>query len=61
MVVHAADADTRMEAAVDDLEGLLRCGVDVVSSGPVMLQYPFATAPEEWVRRLESTRGLVAK
>jgi len=53
VVVHAADADTRMEAAVDDLEWLLAHGVDVVSSGPVVLQYPWGTAPDGWVERLE--------
>ena len=54
VVVHAADADSRMEAAVDDLEWLLRNGCDVVSSGPVILQYPWGTAPPQWIDRLEA-------
>ena len=54
VVVHAADADTRIEAAVDDLEWLLASGVDVVSSGPVILQYPWGTAPPAWIDRLET-------
>lgn len=54
LVINAADADTRMDAAVDDLEWLLRAGVDVVASGPVVLQYPWGSASPEWIDRLEA-------
>ena len=54
LVINAADADTRMEAAVDDLEWLLREGIDVVASGPVALQYPWGSASPEWIERLEA-------
>lgn len=54
VVINAADADTRIEAAIDDLEWLLRAGVDVIASGPVALQYPWGTASPEWIDRLES-------
>jgi hypothetical protein len=40
-VVHTAMADHRLGEALDDLARLLRAGVNVVSSGPVFLQYPF--------------------
>ncbi|ANI93843.1 diacylglycerol kinase [Dietzia timorensis] len=54
VVINAADADTRMEEAVDDLEWLLRAGVDVIASGPVVLQYPWGSASPEWIERLEA-------
>src|SRR5580658_9354483 len=39
-IVHTAMADDRIFEALADLERLLRAGVNVVSSGPVFLQYP---------------------
>lgn len=54
VVINAADADTRLDDAVDDLEWLLRSGIDVVASGPVALQHPWGGASPEWVDRLES-------
>ena len=39
-IVHTAMADNRLMEALDDLERLLRAGINVVSSGPVFLQYP---------------------
>jgi 4-hydroxy-tetrahydrodipicolinate reductase len=39
-IVHSAMADDRLVEAVADLEGFLSAGINVVSSGPVFLQYP---------------------
>ncbi len=39
-VVHTAMADTRIFEALDDLQKILRAGINVVSSSPVFLQYP---------------------
>ena len=39
-IVHTAMADHRLTEALDDLARFLRAGINVVSSGPVFLQYP---------------------
>jgi hypothetical protein len=39
-IVHTAMADHRLHEAIADLAGFLRAGVNVVSSGPVFLQFP---------------------
>jgi hypothetical protein len=39
-IVHTAMADDRLGEAIADLERFLAAGVNVVSSGPVFLQYP---------------------
>ncbi|MGH9093287.1 MAG: NAD(P)H-dependent amine dehydrogenase family protein [Acidimicrobiales bacterium] len=44
-IVHSAMADDRLTAALADLERFLRAGIDVVSSGPVFLQYPSPDDP----------------
>ena len=44
VVVHSAMADHRLFEALADLERLLRAGINVVSSGPVFLQYPSGDA-----------------
>jgi 4-hydroxy-tetrahydrodipicolinate reductase len=46
VVVHTAMADNRLGEALDDIAGLLRAGVNVVSSGPVFLQYPYGVVDE---------------
>jgi hypothetical protein len=45
-IVHTAWADDRLFEALADLERLLRAGVNVVSSSPVFLQYPWGAVPE---------------
>ena len=45
-IVHTAMADDRIFEALADLERLLSAGINVVSSSPVMLQYP---APDDAV------------
>ncbi len=39
-VINGAMADDRLFEALADLERLLRAGINVVASGPVLLQYP---------------------
>ena len=53
-IVHTAMADTRLTEAMEDLERFLRAGINVVSSGPVFLQYPFGVIPDEMVKPLQS-------
>ena len=48
-VVHTAMADDRLLEALEDLQRFLRAGIDVVSSGPVFLQYPDGVVPDEMV------------
>ncbi|HZU78817.1 MAG TPA: hypothetical protein VE991_02780, partial [Acidimicrobiales bacterium] len=48
-VVHTAMADHRLGEALDDLAMLLGAGINVVSSGPVFLQYPTGVVPDEMV------------
>jgi hypothetical protein len=44
-IVHTAMADHRLNEAIDDLCRFLRAGIDVVSSGPVFLQFPEGVMP----------------
>jgi len=44
-IVHTAMADDRLGEALTDLERFLSAGINVVSSGPVFLQYPAADDP----------------
>jgi hypothetical protein len=46
-IVHTAMADNRLPEALADLERFLRAGINVVSSGPVFLQYPEGVVPPE--------------
>ncbi|MDP9092315.1 MAG: diacylglycerol kinase [Actinomycetota bacterium] len=46
-IVHTAMADNRLPEAIADLERFLRAGINVVSSGPVFLQYPEDVVPPE--------------
>ncbi|GAA0224186.1 diacylglycerol kinase [Cryptosporangium japonicum] len=45
-VVYTAMADDRLPDAIADLTRFLRAGVNVVSSGPVFLQYPDGVVPD---------------
>ncbi len=51
-IVHTAMTDDRVFEAVEDLVGFLERGVNVVSSGPVVLQYPFGILPDDMVDRI---------
>jgi hypothetical protein len=48
-VVHTAMADNRLMEAIDDIKHLLAAGINVVSSGPVFLQYPQGTVPDSMI------------
>jgi 4-hydroxy-tetrahydrodipicolinate reductase len=49
IVVHTAMADHRLGEALDDLAMILRRGINVVSSGPVFLQYPKGVMPDSMI------------
>ena len=51
-IVHTAMADNRLPDALADLRRFLSAGINVVSSGPVFLQYPFGVIPEDMIRPL---------
>lgn len=59
-VVHSAMADDRLFEAMADLERLLRAGINVVSSGPVFLQFPSGPVVEmaEGVKQAASEGGV---
>jgi 4-hydroxy-tetrahydrodipicolinate reductase len=46
-IVHTAMADNRLPEALADLQRFLAAGINVVSSGPVFLQYPDGVVPPE--------------
>src|ERR671926_97894 len=46
-IVHTAMTDDRVFEAVEDLIGFLEAGVNVTSSGPVLLQWPEHILPPE--------------
>jgi hypothetical protein len=52
-IVHTAMTDDRVFEAIDDLVGFLEAGVNVVSSGPVVLQYPKGVLPDDLVERIQ--------
>jgi 4-hydroxy-tetrahydrodipicolinate reductase len=45
-IVHTAWADDRIVEALSDLARFLRAGINVVSSSPVFLQYPYGVADD---------------
>ena len=51
-IVHTAMTDADPFAAVDLFEKFLAAGINVVSSGPVFLQYPHGIIPDDMVERL---------
>jgi hypothetical protein len=52
-IVHTAMTDDRIFEAIDDLVSFLEAGVNVVSSGPVVLQYPHGVLPADMVDRIQ--------
>ncbi|HWC83312.1 MAG TPA: diacylglycerol kinase [Pseudonocardiaceae bacterium] len=58
-VVYTAMADNRLPEALADLRRILRAGVNVVASGPVFLQFPYGTVPDEVIEpvRAAATEG----
>ena len=51
-IVHCAMADDRIFECIEDLFGFVEAGVNVVSSGPVLLQWPERILPPEMLTRL---------
>jgi 2,4-diaminopentanoate dehydrogenase len=51
-IVHTAMTDDRVFEAIDDLVTFLEHGINVVSSGPVVLQYPQGILPDDMVARI---------
>lgn len=54
VVVYTAETETRFTAAIEDFTEFLGAGIDVVASGPVLLQYPHGTLPEEMIAALDA-------
>ncbi|MGZ4452263.1 MAG: NAD(P)H-dependent amine dehydrogenase family protein [Nocardioides sp.] len=52
-IVHAAMTDDRVFEAIEDLTSFLRAGIDVVSSGPVVLVHPRGTLPDAMIDAIE--------
>ncbi len=48
-IVHTAMADDRLMEAIEDIRRLLRAGINVVSSGPVFLQYPYGVVDDSLI------------
>ena len=51
-IVHTAMADDRVFECIEDLFGFVEAGVNVVSSGPVLLQWPERILPDDMLERL---------
>jgi len=51
-IVHTAMTDDRVFESIEDLVGFLGAGVNVVSSGPVLLQWPAGILPPEMLERI---------
>ncbi|WP_345312100.1 diacylglycerol kinase [Gordonia alkaliphila] len=45
-IVHTAMTDDRVMESIQDLQRFLRAGINVVSSGPVILQFPYGVLPD---------------
>jgi 4-hydroxy-tetrahydrodipicolinate reductase len=53
VIVHAAMTDDRLFEAIEDLTGFLRAGINVVSSGPVILVHPQGTLPDDFIDTID--------
>lgn len=52
-VVYTAETETRFMEAVGDFQRFLRAGIHVIASGPVLLQFPHGTIPEDMITALD--------
>lgn len=52
VVVYTAETETRFMGGIEDFTEFLRAGINVVASGPVLLQYPHNIIPEEMISAL---------
>ncbi|MDL9936176.1 diacylglycerol kinase [Gordonia sp. ABSL1-1] len=53
-IVHTAMTDDRVVEAIEDLIFFLSAGINVVSSGPVVLQFPHGILPPQMIDRIEA-------
>ena len=53
-VVYTAETETRFMEAIEDFHRFLRAGIDVIASGPVLLQFPHGTIPEDMITALDA-------
>ncbi|HWJ67071.1 MAG TPA: diacylglycerol kinase [Nocardioides sp.] len=52
-IVHGAMTDDRVFESIEDLTGLIRDGINVVSSGPVILLHRDGTLPAEMIEQID--------
>lgn len=52
-IVHTAMTDDRVVESIDDLTRFVRAGINVVSSGPVILQFPYGVLPAEMITPIQ--------
>lgn len=55
VVVYTAETETRFGEAFQDFHRFLRTGVNVVASGPVLMQYPHGIIPDEMIEQLDDS------
>ncbi|MGB3301403.1 MAG: diacylglycerol kinase [Gordonia sp. (in: high G+C Gram-positive bacteria)] len=48
-IVHTAMTDDRVAESIADLTAFVAAGINVVSSGPVILQYPYGVLPDAMI------------
>ena len=53
-IVHGAMTDDRLFESIEDLTGFIRAGVNVVSSGPVILVHPQGTLPDDFIETINA-------
>ena len=53
-IVHTAMADDRIFECIDDLVSFVEAGINVVSSGPVLLQWPDKILPPDFLDRIDT-------
>ncbi|HWU20198.1 MAG TPA: diacylglycerol kinase [Nocardioides sp.] len=51
-IVHGAMTDDRLFESIEDLTGFIRDGVNVVSSGPVILVHPQGALPDDFIETI---------
>src|SRR3954452_13942837 len=51
-IVHTAMADDRVFECIDDLTAFVEAGINVTSSGPVLLQWPEEILPSEMIEQI---------
>ena len=56
-IVHCAMTDDRTFEAINDLSEFVEAGINVVSSGPVLLQFPHGILPPELIERIDRAPG----